>query len=252
MRIQKELSKSHFGAVGWDTVRPDKKAIPARPKPDRGRYLSVEQVGQLTNAAAFAASLGSPLNAQLTFVWPLVPGFTAGDLPRLQHELLRRFGQWLRRRGVVPRFVWVRERVRGRGLHLHVQTSLPQELVEAAEAFLTAAGGFVDIPPPDAIKGVMISWGSGSHGAWAGLLKYLAKGLDHRDFVYGPHGTTINLGVLLGVQHRGMQGLIAMKRSGVSQNIGPKARAAAGWQEVTDPLDLAYWLNPPKKRNFHA
>lgn len=224
-------------------------STPPRPKHDPDRYLSFHQVKQLVNAAAFAASIGSPLNAQVTLLWPLVPDFQERDLPRRQYDLMRRFGQWLRRRGVVPRLLWVRERVRGRGLHLHLQLSLPQELKEEAGAFLTASGGFVDTPE---IKGVKVSWGTGSDGAWTGLLKYLLKGMDHRDFLYGPHGSTFNLGDFLGIQHRGTQGVIEIKRSGVSQNIALKARAVAGWQEATDPLDLAALLNPPKKGNFHG
>jgi hypothetical protein len=205
--------------------------------------LSFTQVAQLANAAAFAASLGYPLNAQITFAWHSIPSFSACALPQLQGALMLRFGQWLKRRGVTLRYVWVRERVSGRGLHSHALLSLPPALKEEAKAFLTASGGFVDTTRT---KGVWVECGARTPAAWAGSLRYFAKGLDHRDFVYGSCGSTENLGVLLGVDHRGSQGVIPCKRSGTSENLGPKARSRAGWREVRDPLGLSFILNPER------
>lgn len=220
--------------------------LPKRPQPEPRRYLSFNQVAQLGNAAAFAASMGHPLNAQITLAWECVPGFSAYDLPQLQGALMLRLGQWLRRHGVTLRCVWVRERVSGRGLHSHLLLSLPSTLREEAQAFLTASGGFVDTARS---KGVWVECGAGTAAAWAGSLRYFAKGLDHRDFVYGPCGSTENLGVLLGVDHRGSQGIIHSKRSGISENLGPKARSKAGWREVRDPLGLSFILNPERLAN---
>ena len=220
--------------------------LPKRPQPEPRRYLSFTQVAQLANAAAFAASIGYPLNAQITLAWERIPGFSAYDLPQLQGALMLRLAQWLKRRGVTLRCVWVRERVSGRGLHTHLMLSLPLTLKDEAQAFLTASGGFVDTPRS---KGVWIECGACTAAAWAGSLRYFAKGLDHRDFVYGSCGSTENLGVLLGVDHRGSQGVIPCKRSGTSENLGPKARSRAGWREVRDPLGLSFILNPERLAN---
>jgi hypothetical protein len=50
--------------------------------------------------------------------------------------------------------------------------------------------------------------------------------------------------VILGLDHRGSQGIIEIKRSGVAQSLGPKARSLSGWQEVKDLEGLRRLLNP--------
>jgi len=249
--------------------------LPKRPTPDRSRYLSFRQVADVVNAAAFAADQGQPLNVQITLTWRCIPRIGDEEVPQLQAQLLNRFGKWLSRRGVVLRFIWTRERVRGKGLHTHLQLHLPltnpkpkklklqasktktekawmkppkekPTFAKEAAAFLAKSGGFVDIGH---LKGVWFERGSGTRRACAGSLKYLCKGMDHRDFVYSANGETENLGALVGIEHRGFQGIIQMKRAGVSENIGRKTRAAAGWREVSDPLAIGKIIN---RENLYA
>jgi hypothetical protein len=73
----------------------------------------------------------------------------------------------------------------------------------------------------------------------------VAKGIDHRAFVYFG-GETVNVGGALGIDHRGQQGVIAIKRAGVSQSLSPAARRRANWREIRDLAALARILNPEK------
>ena len=78
----------------------------------------------------------------------------------------------------------------------------------------------------------------------AGLMRYCLKGLDHRDFHYSAYETD-NIGDAIGIDHRGTQGIIEIKRAGVSQNISAAARKRAGWTELRSIEDLRSELRPP-------
>jgi hypothetical protein len=77
------------------------------------------------------------------------------------------------------------------------------------------------------------------------MLVYCLKGFDHRAFRYvGVNGDTENIGAALGIDHRGQQGFIDIKRCGTSQNVGPAARRKAGWTEIRGVDGLHRALNP--------
>lgn len=209
--------------------------LPRKPVTDRRHALDRAHVVELANAAAFAASLGVPFNAMLTVRWTLLPGFVDDDLPRLQAMLTDRTTRWLRRHGLVLHAVWTRERARGVGLHTGFALHLPsRRLAKALCGYLERSMGF---RKRYGHCGVWLTWGGRSHAAWAGSLRYLLKGLDHRSFFYV--GTeTANLGVELGIDHRGQQGFVPVKRAGTTQNIGRAARKRAGWRDVRDLAGL--------------
>jgi hypothetical protein len=77
-----------------------------------------------------------------------------------------------------------------------------------------------------------------------GTLRYICKSLDHTAFCYRGSEAQ-NIGDMLGINHRGTDGAISVKRAGTTQNLGPKARAAAGWREVRSLEEVAVLLNPP-------
>lgn len=219
--------------------------LPYCPKPDRSRGLVLDQVRQLVNAACFAESESRPLNALLTLRWGDVEGFTSDRWPEAQTKLFDRMARWLSVRGIAPAFVWVRERVPGVGAHTHAIVHLgPQPLAVAAAltAYLGPAGRF---RTADGVNLALGRFGAMTPESRAGLQRYVAKGLDHRLWRYrSPDGESENLGAALGLDHRGSQGIITIKRCGVSQSIGPKARAICGWQEVRDVSGLRRLLHP--------
>jgi len=212
---------------------------PLRPEPRPDRYLQLSQVADAVNATMFAQAHGYALNALLSVSWRYAAGFDEHSAAATQGRLFHAFNKWLLRRNVVLRGAWVRERVSGKGLHSHLLLNLPAHLKEDAELFLTKAGSFQN---EGFNRGVDIQTRKGTPNQISGALRYLLKGLDHRDFIHTAGGTT-NLGDLLGVQHRGDQGIISIKRQGCTQNISRKARREAGWREVKNPFALSCILN---------
>ncbi len=228
--------------------------LPKRPRTDRHRALALDQVCNLVNAAAFAEAQGRPLVVELTLAWRLMRGFSEKRWADIQVRAVDYMSRWLRRRKIVPTFVWDRERVPGCGVHTHVLLHLPRrgtaKLAKELRNYISRTFGFQDrVKPSDKLeRGVDVSYGR--FGAWtremrAGSLRYALKGFDHRAFRYvGQDGTTENLGAALGIDHRGQQGFIDIKRCGTSQNIGPAARRKAGWPEIKDVDGLRRALNP--------
>jgi hypothetical protein len=226
-------------------VRGPYRGLPFRPRADRTRGLDLEQVKHLLNAAVYAEAAGMPLNAMVTIRWIDAEGFDPSVWAAMQTRLLDKMGRWLRERGVNPAFVWVRERVPGVGCHTHALVHLgPKPLAVAADltAYLLRTGRF------QRSEGVFISlgkFGAQTVEARAGLRCYVAKGLDHRLWRYtGVGDETENLGAVLGLDHRGSQGVVEIKRSGFSQSLGPAARRRAGYQDVRDLPGLRRMLHP--------
>jgi hypothetical protein len=54
----------------------------------------------------------------------------------------------------------------------------------------------------------------------------------------------MNIGAELGIDHRGQQGIIPIKRAGTSQNTNITARRRAGWCERRTLNELRDILNP--------
>jgi hypothetical protein len=178
-----------------------------------------------------------------------MPGFQPGNWAAEQTALVKTMSEWLRRRGIEPAYVWTREVSGSQWHHTHFQLHIPKQHTKriAGElvAFLKHSFGF----EPD---GVGIKESLGTYGMWsrpmrAGNFVYVLKAIDHRDFRYLSSGETENIGAALGINHRGTQGEVAIKRAGTSQNLGKAARRAAGWVERRSLEDLRAILQPPKK-----
>ncbi len=62
-----------------------------------------------------------------------------------------------------------------------------------------------------------------------------------------PAEAAIERGQALGLQYRGRQREVSIKRAGVSQNLGIKARKSKSWIEIRRYDDLALQLSPPRQ-----
>jgi hypothetical protein len=121
---------------------------------------------------------------------------------------------------------------------------LPHRLWGKAKELLCRIGGFDPVG-----EGVLITggdYGMQTQPMRAGLLRYLAKGMDHRDFHYAGR-ETVNIMDVLGIEHRGTPLPVPIKRAGCSETINAKARARAGWTELHSMPELHAALHPPKK-----
>lgn len=217
---------------------------PRRPLPDRAASLSLDQVRDLVNAVAFADASGCALNATLAVTWPLSALFSEPKWSELQTALLDRLTRHLRRRGVETAFVWTRERQTGTGAHTHIMLHLgrkPTAVCEDLLAYIERKFRF----EADGLKIEMGEYGMFSRNMRAGALLYLTKAIDHKDFRYSGRETQ-NIGHLLGIRHRGTQGIIKIKRAGASQNIAAAARKRAGWREIRELERLHHVLHPDR------
>lgn len=211
---------------------------------DRTRALTLEQVRALVNALTFARYTGRPLNAMLTIAWQQSGLFTEADWAHLQTALVDRTVRHLQRRGIQTAFVWTRERVHGRGAHTHLLAYLgsqPARIAPELVDYLTSKFQFEQ----GGLRPDMGDYGAHTPVMQAGLLRYVLKGYDHRAFIYAAT-ETVNIGAALGIDHRGQQGIIDIKRAGTSQNIGAAARKRAEWAEIRDIAALTRALNPDK------
>ena len=204
---------------------------------DRRKYLSSKDVIGIANAYEFGHIHLAPFDTALTVTWRLSANFIEENWSKIQTRLFTAIQEWGIERGVVVHFVWVRERQRGMGLHTHAMLHLKlprrgsQRELEDLKSFLDKRFDF----GPDGIH-VQRLWSGKARSA--GFLRYMTKAMDPGEFRYVGHDKLVCAEVL-GIHNRGPQGLIHCKRVGFSTNIGPKARAAAGWIERRDML--AVW-----------
>ncbi len=196
------------------------------------------------NGEAFATKRKWPLCAHVTIRWEEAGSFAANRWSGEQTRVFKALGRWLQSKGVPVAFLWVREVGRHKGCHTHLMVHLPHRLWGEAKALLCRVGGF-----DPAGEGVLIT--GGDYGMKvppmrAGVLRYLCKGMDHRDFCYDGRDT-MNIMDLLGIEHRGTPLPVPIKRVGCSKTISAKARSRARWTELRSMPELHAALHPPKK-----
>jgi hypothetical protein len=184
--------------------------------PSRSTTLvSMRQANNIHEAVLFAKSIGIPLVAHLTIHWSLTD---LGDDPDgfLFAKVREGLSKWLWRHGTELVAAWARERQSGGQsdvVHCHLLFHLPTSFrpgakllqVEAAIVRLVRlhAGGILHE------KAIDLRVHDNPDG------KYLLKGGGSK--VWNKFG--------LRKEHRRLQGFIHGKRCGVTENIGPAARA---------------------------
>lgn len=199
---------------------PAQRTIPAS---HRRRYrdlsnLKAEQVENLFEADAHAKKIGRPLNTFISIAWLLT------DTSSIDGDAFRRackaMARWLWKRRVCPTFVYVHENPQSdfgddrpnTHLLLHVPPKISQdEFSEALTRCFRAIDGGVKIEPR------RYRWHVG-----ADRLAYMIKGAPQP--ICFKHGAK---------RKRGGQGIVTIKRSGSSQNIGAAARRSAMAERIT-------------------
>jgi len=167
------------------------------------------QVHMLHQADAVASQRGIPLNVFVTIFWEATfPGSAAmASTFRLG---MKRMGQWFRDHGLPAPFVYVHENPAGIKLNSHLLVHVPARHRRAFSAklgdwFQALDGGVKAEPRNDAAR---LAKGQGTR------LQYMTKGAD--DMTCRSRG---------GRRAKGGQGPISIKRAGVAQCLGGRARA---------------------------
>jgi hypothetical protein len=192
-------------------------------------------------ASAFSSHIGKPLTTFLTVDWRSAPGFHA-DRPdawdREHRSVVRGFERFLRENDIDPTYLYVRERVVGRGAHTHFMIHIPPDRwrklgVELEQHLrrLCEKRGYTE---PNAVHASKSCWAGGMSkpGQRKGVLRYLSKGLNPNELFCDGWGFQ-KLTELIGVRPAS-QASLPCKRVGWSQNIGEAVRRKTGWRELTD------------------
>ena len=192
---------------------------------------------------ASSSNVARPLNGLLTIVWRRSKQWLGvGSWPQLQGRLLDQVTRWLNRQGIVTACIWIRETKQGTGPHTHFAIHLGTRPIQVKDSFLRWLEGAFGFDT----KGVKLNmglYGAMTPQARAGILRYLLKGFDRRQFQYW-FGEALNTAAELGIEDRGPQGIVTIKRAGTSQNIAPAARRRAAWPERRSIAELARHLDP--------
>lgn len=232
--------------------------------PSAPRYMRLDDALRLANACLFTEWEGTRFGCLVTITWNKC-GSTPDLLPRsaatLQEKVLDRVRRVFGDRDLPLRFVWWHECGSRMGEHLHIHMHLPQGLDAVARQVILDE--LDRVLKPNAC-GVDFSWHGKSQVAgyrtrWEikRQVIYAIKNLCPSERARLPDGQMVNVREyidLAGAAARvlriplgdpepmpaGFKG----KMTGASQNVGPQARAAAGWIELTSLPDLqaAIWL----------
>lgn len=169
------------------------------------------QVDDLHLADAHASRIGAPLNTFITVAWLLT---AKGDLDAKAFQSgTKRMAQWLRDKDATPAYVYAHENPLSKPgdaiPNTHLLVHVPTKHKSAFKAklpdwFSATLDGATKVEPR-------------TRRGYKGpdRLQYMAKGADN--FTCRRHG---------GYRKPGGQGVVWIKRSGVSQNLGQKARDA--------------------------
>jgi hypothetical protein len=212
-------------------------------------------VRNLVNGVAYAIGRGTPLTCHLTILWRHAATFSPVTWSKAQTDLLDKMSRYLQRQGIPVCFAWAKEIGGIKKEHTHLLLHLPRrhqgksyarlrtELIE----FLIKAGSF-------ALNGIKPARGDvfgaqNDRRRW-GWACYLLKGISPAIRIGGTGLGSETLAEFLGIDLE--QGLAPVpgKRTGLSQNLGPKARRAAGYVEVRDVLGLSGLLDQGARRRM--
>lgn len=214
---------------------------------DRHLHLPWQDLAAVHDADQFANQIGYPLTAFLTVVWRTAPGFdpeSQASWGAEQRRFVRRMEAFLEAHGVPIAYLFVRERVVGRGAHAHFMVHLPwqrwTELKPDLEQHLQGAcakWGYTDkrtvMITGDAFK----TPGMIHQSQRLGVLAYLAKGINPSEVIETGTGQVL-LAKLLDIDTQPQASMPCM-RVGWSANLNEAVRKAVGYRDTDDVLRLA-------------
>jgi len=184
-------------------------------RPNGTKHISLCQADNIIDAAEHAGNIGLLLNAHCTIMWNGTDVFADND-GRLFAKIREGLSKWLGRRSIQFTAVWAREvRAQHYGQHVHMVLHLPSKYRKGKylAEFEREVERLVD------------THGGGIEGDWAVKITLHTNG----DVRYLLKGGTAEVWRVYSVKRiwRQPQGIIFGKRSGTTENIGPKARELA-------------------------
>ena len=214
---------------------------------DSHLHLSWEDLAAVHDAEQFANLSGLPLTAFLTVVWRTAPGFDPENATSWDYEherFVKKMRAWLKARGVPVVFLFVRERVVGRGAHTHFMVHLPKERwtelktdMELNLRAFCARRGYTDERTVKITGDAFKTPGMIHKSQRLGVLAYLAKAMNPSEMIEIGTGRKL-LAEVLGIDTQ-PQASVPCMRVGWSANLNEIVRKAAGYRDTNDVLRLA-------------
>lgn len=227
------------------------------------RYMRLDDALRLTNACLFTEWEGIRLGCFVSITWnkcaanpDLLPPSTASLREKVLDRVSRVFGE----QGFPVRSAWWQECAPRMGEHLHIHMHLPQGRDAVAKKVMLDVLAHILKPGP---CGVDFGWheksqvaGYRSRREMKRQVIYAIKNLCPIERARLPDGTLVNVREYLdlaeaaasaGLKKLGdpqpMPAGFKGKIAGASQNVGPQARTAAGWIDLTTLPELrdAIW-----------
>ena len=196
----------------------------ARNRADRESLTIGDAAARNVEAAVWwAVQAGLPLNRFWSIHWQLAG---VGDPLKATGRFLKLYGDYLRRNGVEPAYVWVREGGAAKGEHVHILAHAPpvMHVARRQRGWLAQCGaawrlGVLNSRPVGRTYAYAWQAPDAYEANLAMALRYVLKGGDSQTCGR------------LGMDHA-PQGRLIGKRCGVSQNLGPAARSKAACHDM--------------------
>ena len=214
---------------------------------DSHLHLAWQDLAAVHDAEQFANQIGLPLTAFLTVVWRTAPGFDPESKAAWNHEherFARIMKRFLKAHGVPVAFLFVRERVVGRGAHAHFMVHLPWRRwtklktdMELNLRAFCARRGYTDERTVKITGDAFKTPGMIHKSQRLGVLAYLAKGMSPSEMIETGTGRVL-LAELLDIDPQ-PQASVPGNRVGWSANLNEIVRKAAGYRDTDDVLRLA-------------
>jgi hypothetical protein len=187
--------------------------------------LTIAQIASLKAAEGHATKIGLPFTRMLTIHWEAA-GVPLAGMTRATGRFTDLMGKALSRHGSGTTCLWTHENGDGKGGHCHLLAHVPADLVSLVTALQRGWLRRITGKPYRAriIRSKPIG---GRLGLEAGNPDLHAVNLEAA-LAYVLKGASTEAAAQFNLERLEPGGRVIGKRCGVSQNIGPKARATAG------------------------
>jgi hypothetical protein len=200
--------------------------------------ISIGQITNLVNAFTHAEKMGRPLTLAMVVTWNKTNNWHEDFLKERVGKFLDNVRHWMYRRNLPVAYLWTMENSYRMKLHTNFMFHVPREyfwdLVKAMPNLIPHYSGNHSTYEVVGDSGVKPPKFLRHPNQRKGVLKYFLKGMDHSKTFTGPDGTTLNIGDALGIAHRGQQGRVPGRRTGLSHSLAPTARSKGGYSDETD------------------
>lgn len=204
------------------------------------KSINDRQFDNAYEAVAFANRCGRIMNVHMTIAWSTVGVVDDDDVAEANKRFLELFGKWCDGRGLPRSWIYVAERSRVRGLHLHIVANVPRDgysdgprsLTKWAQGCIRTVTGRAPLQKRGAKeKTIVVRHKEETLTTQWALFRYVMKGLapdlTRRDSTDRRRVRLVK--TVAGLRTK-PQGRVTTKRVGTSRQLGASIRKAVGFE----------------------